>query len=127
VLCWDQDQPEPWLLATTLNNAAQARRSYRLRMGVEELFKDLKGRFCLEACQAQTLARLTRLCLFLTLALWALTLLVRYPQSLAPLHHHPRRALLPLPRARMAGRTTGHSPSPTRGQLKWVTVRSLGS
>lgn len=79
LLSWDQDQPEPWLLATTLTNAAQARRYYRLRMGVEELFKDLKGRFRLEACQSQTLARVTRLCLFLTLALWALALLVRYP------------------------------------------------
>ena len=81
LLWWQEDQPEPWLLATTLASAQQARQYYRLRMGVEELFKDLKERFCLEACQLQTLNRITRICLFLMLALWALALLVRYPAS----------------------------------------------
>jgi len=79
VLCWDPGQPEPWLLATTLHSGKQARRYYRLRMGIEELFKDLKGRFGLEACRLETLARITRACLFLLLALWALALRVRYP------------------------------------------------
>jgi len=79
LLWWHAGQPEPWLLATTLDDPRQVRRYYRLRMGVEEMFKDLKGRFCLEACQLQTLNRITRVCLFLLLALWALALLVRYP------------------------------------------------
>ena len=79
LLWWEQDQLEPWLLATTLPTAQQARHYYRLRMGVEELFKDLKQYFRLEACQLQTLNRITRVCLFLILALWALALLVRYP------------------------------------------------
>jgi hypothetical protein len=84
VLCWDPGQPEPWLLATTLRSGKQARRYYRLRMRIEELFKDLKGRFGLEACQLETLTRITRVCLFVLLALWALALLVRYPS------HWPR-------------------------------------
>jgi hypothetical protein len=79
LLCWDPGQPEPWLLATTLRSGKQARRYYRLRMRIEELFKDLKGRFGLEACQLETLTRITRVCLFVLLALWALALRVRYP------------------------------------------------
>jgi hypothetical protein len=78
VLWWQADQPEPWILATTLQSAKEARDYYRLRMGIEELFKDLKGRFELEACQLQTLNRITRACLLVALALWALALLVRY-------------------------------------------------
>lgn len=78
VLWWQADQPEPWILATTLESAREARDYYRQRMGIEELFKDLKGRFALEACQLQTLNRITRACMFLSLALWALALLVRY-------------------------------------------------
>jgi hypothetical protein len=81
LLWWQADQPEPWLLATTLPTAAQARRYYRLRMGIEELFKDLKGRFALESCQCQTLNRITRLMLFALVAFWALALLVRHPAS----------------------------------------------
>jgi hypothetical protein len=42
------------------------------------LFKDLKGSFALEACQLETLNRITRACLFVSLALWTLALLVRY-------------------------------------------------
>jgi len=41
VLWWPADQPEPWLLATTLESAKEARNYYRQRMGIEELFKDL--------------------------------------------------------------------------------------
>jgi len=78
VLWWQADQPEPWILATTLESAKEARDYYRQRMGIEELFKDLKGRFELEACELQTLDRITRACLFVLLALWALALLVRY-------------------------------------------------
>lgn len=81
LLWWHTGQLEPWLLATTLDHPRQARDYYRLRMGVEEMFKDLKGRFGLEACQLHTTNRITRACLFLLLALWALALLVRYPSS----------------------------------------------
>ena len=81
VLWWDHGQPEPWLLATTLDDPHQAYRSYRLRMGIEEMFKDLKGRFALEACAEQTRDRTTRICMFLTLALWVLAVLVRYPHT----------------------------------------------
>ena len=79
VLSWEIGQPEPWLLATTLRSGRQAHRYYRLRMRIEELFKDLKGHFGLEACQLDTLTRITRICLFVLLALWALARLVRYP------------------------------------------------
>jgi hypothetical protein len=80
LLCWQTDQPEPWLLATTLSDAHQTRCYYRQRMGIEELFKDLKGTFVLEACQCQSLDRITRLALFALLSFWALALLVRYPE-----------------------------------------------
>lgn len=79
VLWWKADQQEPWLLATTLSDARQACDQYRLRMRIEELFKDLKGTFALERCQCRTLNRITRLALFALAAFWALALLVRYP------------------------------------------------
>ncbi len=79
VLWWELDQKEPWLLATTLGDAHLACRHYRLRMRIEELFKDLKGTFRLEHCQCQTLNRITRLGLFALVAFWTLALLVRYP------------------------------------------------
>lgn len=79
LLWWQEGQQEPWLLATTLNCERLTRQCYRLRMRVEETFKDFKSSFCLEACQLQALNRVTRMCLFLLLALWALALLVRYP------------------------------------------------
>lgn len=80
VLWWQEGQPEPWLLATTLPDADEACQYYRQRMGIEQLFKDFKLRFGLEACQLQTRDRIARMCLFLLLALWALALLVRYPE-----------------------------------------------
>ena len=79
VLSWHHGQPEPWLLATTLRSGRQAHRYYRLRMRIEELFKDLKGHFGLEACHLEMLVRITRVCLFVLVALWALALLVRCP------------------------------------------------
>jgi hypothetical protein len=81
VLWWQANQPEPWILATTLDTAKEARDYYRQRMGVEELFKDLKGSFALEACRLETLNRITRACLFVSVALWALVLLVRYGRN----------------------------------------------
>jgi len=81
LLWWHPSQPEPWLIATTLPSAQETKRYYRMRMGIEEMFKDLKGRFFLEACQCRSSDRITRLCLFPILAFWFLALLVRFPQS----------------------------------------------
>jgi|WetSurMetagenome_2_1015567.scaffolds.fasta_scaffold45692_1 hypothetical protein len=81
LLWWESDQQEPWLLATTLPSAHEARLQYKLRMHIEELFKDLKGTFALEACRCQTFDRITRMGLFLLVSLWALALLVRYPAN----------------------------------------------
>lgn len=78
-LWWEADQPEPWLIATTLGTAAETKRCYRLRMGIEEMFKDLKHTFALESCQSQSTDRITRLGLFALVSFWALALLVRYP------------------------------------------------
>jgi len=79
LLWWEAEQPEPWLIATTLPTAAETKRYYRLRMGIEEMFKDLKHTFALESCQCQSTDRITRLGLFALVSFWALVLLVRYP------------------------------------------------
>jgi len=81
LLWWEAAQPEPWLIATTLSTAEEAKHSYRLRMGIEEMFKDLKGRFALESCQCQSTDRITRLGLFALVGFWALALLVRFPKT----------------------------------------------
>ena len=81
LLWWEAGQKEPWLLATTLRNAEQVRTQYRLRMRIEELFKDFKHTFALESCQCQTLHRITQIALFALIAFWALALLVRYPAN----------------------------------------------
>jgi hypothetical protein len=79
LLWWEAEQPEPWLIATTLPTAEETKRAYRLRMGIEEMFKDLKSSFALESCQSQSTDRITRLGLFALVSFWALALLVRYP------------------------------------------------
>ena len=79
LLWWEAQQPEPWLIATTLPTAEETKRAYRLRMGIEEMFKDLKSSFALEACQCQSTDRITRLGLFALVSFWALALLVRFP------------------------------------------------
>ncbi len=81
LLWWEPEQPEPWLIATTLPTAAQTKHYYRLRMGIEEMFKDLKSSFALESCQCRSTDRITRLGLFALVSLWALALLVRYPEN----------------------------------------------
>ena len=89
LLWWHPAHQEPWLLATTLPDAAQACRYYRLRMRIEAQFKDFKQQFRpvrsplagLEDCQLQTRDRITRMCLLLLLALWVLALRIRYPAS----------------------------------------------
>lgn len=79
LLWWEPEQPEPWLIATTLSTAEETKHYYRLRMGIEEMFKDLKQTFALESCQCQSTDRITRLGLFALVSLWALVRLVRYP------------------------------------------------
>lgn len=81
LLWWEADQPEPWLIATTLPSAAETKRYYRLRMGIEEMFKDLKHTFALESCQCRSTDRITRLGLFALVSFWALALRVRYPET----------------------------------------------
>lgn len=81
LLWWEPEQPEPWLIATTLATAAETKHYYRLRMGIEEMFKDLKQTFALESSQCQSTDRLTRLGLFALVSLWALALRVHYPET----------------------------------------------
>ena len=81
LLWWHPSQPEPWLIATTLPSAQETKRYYRLRMGIEEMFKDLKTRFRLEECQCRSTDRITRLALFALVSFWVLALLVRFPAS----------------------------------------------
>ena len=81
LLWWEPEQPEPWLIATTLSSAEETKRAYRLRMGIEELFKDLKHTFALESGQCQSTDRITRLGLFALISLWVLARLVRYPEN----------------------------------------------
>ena len=64
LLWWEAEQPEPWLIAITLPTAEETKRAYRLCMGIEEMFKDLKHTFALESCQCQSTDRITRLGLF---------------------------------------------------------------
>lgn len=131
LLWWQEGQQEPWLLATTLNSERLTRQYYRLRMRVEEMFKDFKSSFCLEACQLQTLARIARVCLFLLLALWALALLVRYPNCW-PRFITARGKLSFVsppeagkPRPGVARRTTCLTTRTPGRTQKWVTVRAL--
>lgn len=81
LLWWEAEQPEPWLIATTLASAEETKRYYRLRMGIEEMFKDLKHTFALESCQCRSTDRITRLALFALVSFWALALRVRYPHT----------------------------------------------
>jgi len=81
LLWWQPQQPEPWLIATTLSTAQKTKRAYRLRMGIEEMFKDLKQTFCLESCQSHSTDRITRLGLFALVSFWALALRVHFPEA----------------------------------------------
>jgi hypothetical protein len=81
LLWWEPEQPEPWLIATTLPTADETKRAYRLRMGIEEMFKDLKQTFALESGQCQSTDRITRLGLFALVGFWVLAVRVRFPDS----------------------------------------------
>jgi len=61
---WAKGEDEPWLLATNLLDARQARHAYQRRMWIEEMFGDLKGHgFDLEASRLQHFLHLSRLTL----------------------------------------------------------------
>lgn len=69
-------EPEPWLLATNLPNAALALQAYRRRMWIEELFGDLKRHgFDLASTHLRHIERLSRLTLLVALLyLWLVAL-----------------------------------------------------
>ena len=69
---WKQGEKEPWLLATNLPSLRAAKRSYRYRMWIEEMFADLKGLgFDLERSRLRHFLRLSRLTLAVAwLYLW---------------------------------------------------------
>jgi hypothetical protein len=64
-------QSEPWVLFSTQPAGVARVRDYRTRMRIEATFQDLKGRgFHLERSRLGSRARLERLCLIVSLALW---------------------------------------------------------
>jgi hypothetical protein len=72
---WQKGYKEPWLLATNLATPRQARRAYRRRVWIEEMFGDLKGHgFDLESSHLRHFMRLSRLTLLVViLYLWLIT------------------------------------------------------
>ena len=72
---WQKGETEPWLLATNLASAQHARRLYRSRMWIEEMFADFKGHgFDLEASRLVHFLRLSRLTLAVALLyVWLVT------------------------------------------------------
>lgn len=72
---WQSGYDKPWLLATNLATPRQARRAYRRRMWIEEMFGDLKGHgFDLENTRLRNFQRLSRLTLLVAiLYTWLVT------------------------------------------------------
>jgi hypothetical protein len=70
-----QAPAQPWYLATSLKDAGRAVAWYWRRGWIEQIFKDSKGGFGMDAAQIRCPVRLTRLLAALTLALSWLTLL----------------------------------------------------
>jgi hypothetical protein len=65
---WALGEKEPWLLATDLGDRALTLQTYARRMGIEEMFGDLKRNgFDLESTHLQHIARLSRLTLAVAL------------------------------------------------------------
>jgi hypothetical protein len=64
VTYWKRGEKKPWLLATNLPSPQAARKLYRQRMWIEEMFGDMKGHgFDLEATRLHSFLRLSRLTL----------------------------------------------------------------
>jgi hypothetical protein len=58
---WWAGYKEPWLLVTNLATPQEARRAYKRRMWIEEMFSDLKGHgFDLESTHLRHFLRLSR-------------------------------------------------------------------
>lgn len=73
---WARHEDEAWLLATNLPDVRQARRAYKRRMWIEELFGDLKGHgLDLESTHLRHFLRLSRLTLAVCLVyVWLMRL-----------------------------------------------------
>jgi hypothetical protein len=69
---WKAGEQEPWLLATNLPSLRAARRAYKRRMWIEEMFGDFKGHgFDLACSRLRHFLRLSRLTLIVAfLYLW---------------------------------------------------------
>jgi len=74
LIIWRKHYPQPWVLASSLEDPAEVERLYGLRMRIEAFFKDGKEYFGLEACQLHTGARICILAFALSLAFWWLAL-----------------------------------------------------
>jgi hypothetical protein len=81
LVVWRKDCPQPWLLASSLDDPAEILRLYRLRMRIEAFFKDGKEHFGLELCRLQTGARICAFCFALSLAFWWLALCAPLPPN----------------------------------------------
>lgn len=97
LVVWQRDSPEPWLLASSVDDPKEVLRLYRLRMRIEAFFKDTKAYFDLEACRLRTGARLCAFCFALCLAFWWLALQAPLPAN-------------------------WESQVRTRGKLSWLTL-----
>lgn len=65
---WHRGEKEPWLLATNFPNARQAKRHYKVRPWIEEMFGDFKSNGAdLEKSRLQHFLRLSRLTLAVAL------------------------------------------------------------
>ncbi len=81
LVVWRRGCPQPWLIATSLQDPAEVFRLYRLRMRIEAFFKDAKSYFRLEACQLRTGARICTLFLALSMAFWWLAFHLPLPPN----------------------------------------------
>ncbi|MBE0411503.1 MAG: hypothetical protein IBX69_17400 [Anaerolineales bacterium] len=62
--CWQIGEKEPWFLATNLVCPQTVMQAYRRRMGIEEMYGDMKGHgFDLEKTHLRHFLRLSRLTL----------------------------------------------------------------
>jgi hypothetical protein len=73
---WEAGEKEPWCLATNLPDEQMALRFYRLRMGIEEMFGDLKKHgFDLQRTMLRHFERLSRLTLAVVLLyIWLISI-----------------------------------------------------
>ncbi len=79
LIYWDVGEKDPWLLATSLEDPARVVHAYRRRMGIDELFGDLKRHGVdLEMTHLYQIERLSRLTFLVALLyLWLVSLGLR--------------------------------------------------